>query len=81
MFDQFTKYDRNTIDEEMYLSVSPKTLITAFPSFVTNPQLNFGGSARNREKQFAELIDTLNRISEADERLKDFGKTLQEDPR
>ncbi|MFB6185474.1 MAG: hypothetical protein ABEI86_01220 [Halobacteriaceae archaeon] len=81
MFDQFTKYDRNTIDEEMYLSVSPETLITAFPSFVTNPQLNFGGSARNREKQFAELIDTLNRISEADERLKDFGKILQEDPR
>ncbi|CCC41897.1 uncharacterized protein Hqrw_5021 (plasmid) [Haloquadratum walsbyi C23] len=81
MFNQFTKYGHNSVDQEMYVSIAPKTLITAFPSFVTNPQLDFAGSARNRKEQLTGLVDKVNRIDEIDERLKDFGKILQEDPR
>lgn len=78
-FDLFT--ESGSIDSSSYLGPGVRTLITVFPSLITNPRLNFAGTGLSEKEQFEQIIENLQNEEQAQRRLDQLGSLLQEDPR
>jgi len=68
-------------DDGLYIGPGLRTLITVFPSLITNPRLNFAEMGLSETKQFERLVESLGNNVETHETLTEFGGILQEDPR
>ncbi len=78
-FDLFTTGEELT--DTGYVGPSIGTLITTFPSLITNPRLSFAGAGRTESEQFSELVENLTNGGSGPERLRELGSLMQEDSR
>jgi hypothetical protein len=76
-FDLFTESEE--LDESSYIGPGLRTLVTAFPSLITNPRLNFAGTGMSETEQFESVVEQLQSSGNADQRLREFGQLFQED--
>jgi hypothetical protein len=71
--------ERGELSGESHVSISLNMLILAFPSFITNPRLGFGGGFNSESEQYEDLLSTLRDFDASKKRLEEFGQILQGD--
>jgi len=75
-FDLFT--DSGSVDDEASVGPGLGILVTAFPSLITNPRLNFASTGQSVTEQFEEAVKQLGDQDDHSQRLVEFGEILQE---
>jgi len=70
---------RGDLTAESYVSIPLDMLVLAFPSFITNPRLGFGGGVTGESEQYDELVKSMGSFENSQKRLQEFGRILQGD--
>jgi hypothetical protein len=73
--------DSDDFESSSYVGPGLRTLVTAFPSLITNPRLSFAGQGQSITEQFNNLTKQLQDGPATEHKLREFGSILQEDPR